>query len=82
MGQLLAGMEKVAGDISLEYIQTSDSPLFTMIEVYGLCVDLDKQVCTAHKLSMDLDTHGSFLKSSSEELGFNKNRNTAKYRYY
>ena len=71
-------MEKVAEKIALEYIQTSDSPLFTMIEVYGLIVDLEKQVCTAHKLSMDLDTNGSFLKSTSEklrELGFSEGIN-------
>ena len=75
MGQLLAGMEKVAGEIALEYIQTSDSPIFTKIEVYGLIVDLEKQVCTAHKLSMDLDTNSSSLKSSAEELGFSEGIN-------
>ena len=53
MGQLLGGMEKVGGDMALHYIQSSDNPSFQEIKVYGLLVNLEKQICTAHKLTMD-----------------------------
>ena len=72
MGQLLGGMEKVGGDMALHYIQSSDNPSFQEIKVYGLLV---KQICTAHKLTMDFNTSGSCLESADEELGLSEGLN-------
>ena len=75
MGQLLGGMEKVGGDMALHYIQSSDNPIFQEIKVYGLLVNLEKQICTAHKLTMDFNTSGSCLESGDEELGLSEGLN-------
>lgn len=39
LGQLLAGMEKVAGDITFEYLSRPDSQRFCKIKVTGLVID-------------------------------------------
>ena len=75
MGQWLGGMEKVGGDMALHYIQSSDNPSFQEIKVYGLLVNLEKQICTAHKLTMDFNTSGSCLESADEELGLSEGLN-------
>ena len=75
MGQLLGGMEKVGGDMALHYIRSSDNPIFQEIKVYGLLVNLEKQICTAHKCTMDFNTSGSCLESGDEELGLSEGLN-------
>ena len=63
VGQLLAGMEKVAGDLAYEQL-CSDKPaqdrLFRNIIIYGLVINYDDHNCTPYKLTMD------FVKKSSK----------------
>ena len=59
-GQLLGRMAKCAGDIAWHFIRTTrDNPIFHGIELYGLCIYLEKRFCTAHKLKMDFIKHES-----------------------
>ena len=64
-GQLLGGMEKVA---ALRYITKGHEKLFNKIVVYGLILNLQDRVCTAHKLTMNFDTHNSVFESGNGQL--------------
>lgn len=65
--QLLAGMDKVAGDIASEYTRRYEK-LFDEIVVYGLIMKLDDEKCSVHKLIMDFNTHVSTFESGKEEI--------------
>lgn len=68
IGQLLGGMEKLAGELAHEYIKSAENPIFHVMELYGLCIYLGEggKYCTAHKLVMDFRDHRSTLYSSRE----------------
>ena len=64
VGQLLAGMEKVAADLAHRHLR-KDLPVakrsFQFIQVYGLLCDLRTRKCRAYKLEMDFINHRSRL---------------------
>ena len=72
LGQLLAGMEKVAGDIAFLYLSQADIPFikrkFKFIQVYGLQVNHISQSCKVYKLVMDFKNCNSVLYVGKQEL--------------
>ena len=68
MGQLLGGMEKLAGDIALKYIHSRPKELFNEIVIYGLTLSLQANECTGHKLTMNFNTNCSILESGDRQL--------------
>ena len=68
MGQLLGGMEKLAGDIALKYICSGPEQLFNEIVIYGLTLNLQANECTAHKLTMNFKARNSILESGDGQL--------------
>ena len=71
LGQLLAGMEKVAGDIACRHLRKDLSIAkrsFQFIHIYGLLCDLEKRKCRAYKLEMDFMTRQSRLLKGLEML--------------
>ena len=67
-GQLLGGMEKVAGEVALGYLIQGHEKLFNKLVVYGLILNFQDSVCTAHKLTMDFDTYNSVFETGNEQL--------------
>ena len=75
-GQLLGGMDKVAGEIAYLYITGDKEPsLFESIVIYELISDLQAKTCTVHKLIMDFNTHRSTLESSERALSLDEGLN-------
>ena len=72
LGQLLARMEKVAGDIAFLYLSQADIPFikrkFKFIQVYGLQVNHISQSCKVYKLVMDFKNCNSVLYIGKQEL--------------
>ena len=64
-GQLLAGMEKVAGDLAFKHIRDAAIPeekrVFRHITINGLVIDFGMLTCTPYKLNMDFVERGSKL---------------------
>ena len=71
VGQLLAGMDKLAGDLAFEQLR-SDKPakdrLFRYIIIYGLVINYDDHSCTPYKLTMDFDENSSKLNTGKQQL--------------
>ena len=64
VGQLLAGMEKVAADLAYRHLRKDLSVAkrsFKFIHIYGLLCDLRTRKCQAYKLEMDFIYHRSRL---------------------
>ena len=69
MGQLLGGMEKVAGDLAYEYIRNSANfRQFNKIQLTGLVMDYKKDECEVHELIMDFEKNSSRLYSGQQKL--------------
>ena len=61
----------MAGVIACEYVIQADEPIFDIIVLYGVCMNLRQKKCTVHKLVMNFKTHESKLYNSEEELTIN-----------
>ena len=72
LGQLLAGMEKVAGDIAFLYLNHRHTPIkkkiFKFIQIYGLLVNHTSRSCKVYKLVMDFEKGQSLLYVGQQEL--------------
>ena len=76
LGQLLAGMEKVAGDMTWMHLTHGGISLkvkvFEQIELFGLIVNFEQLKCQAYKLKMEFDNNRSTLYAGNEELELNQ----------
>ena len=74
-GQLMAEMEKVAGDLASIYLQDTAVPdekkEFQYIELIGFVTDFAKSICKVYKLVMDFYNSKSTLYSGEQELESN-----------
>lgn len=68
LGQLLAGMEKVAGDITFEYLSRPDSQRFHKIQITGLVIDYLKDECDAYELIIDFEQNISTLLRGNKKV--------------
>ena len=71
LGQLLGGMEKVAGDVAYRHLRKDLSVVkraFQFIHVYGLLCDLGTRKCRTYKLEMDFKMQQSKLFQGQEIL--------------
>ena len=68
LGQLLAGMEKVAGDITFEYLSHPDSQRFRKIKITGLVIDCLKDECDAYELIIDFVQNISTLLRGNKKV--------------
>ena len=79
VGQLLAGMEKVTGDLACIHLQDGDIPSsekeFRYIQVFGLIIDFEKLTCKAYKLLIDFCESTSTLYCGKQELQLNEGVN-------
>ena len=71
LGQLLAGMEKVAGDVAYEVLR-KDIPAaekaFETINIYGLLCDFTIRECQVYKLELDFVNTKSTLSKGDEDV--------------
>ena len=69
LGQLLGGMEKVAGDIAYEYLRNTVKPnRFDKIQVIGLLMDYLNHECDVYELTMDFVQCRSMLHHGNHKL--------------
>ena len=66
--QLLANMEKVAGDAAWYWLRFSTQKVFKYIVILGLAIDYQKRNSLAYKLKMDFELGVSTLYIGDEEL--------------
>ena len=66
--QLLANMEKVAGDVAWYWLRSSTQKVFKHIVILGLAIDFQKRNSLAYKLKMDFEVGVSTLYIGDEEL--------------
>ena len=74
VGQLLAGMEKVAGDLAFQHLRSVEeleSRVFQYIYIYGLVIDFEKFSCRPYKLTMDFISKSCKLHTGIQELSLN-----------
>ena len=73
-GQLLVGMEKMAGDLAYQQLQSGRDPKqkrYQHIKIYGLVVDYASFTSKAYQLNMDFVAKCSILYTSLQELNLN-----------
>ena len=71
VGQLLAGMDKLAGDLAFEQLRsdkTAEDKLFRYIIIYGLVINYEDHSCTPYKLTMDFARKTSTLDTGTQQL--------------
>jgi hypothetical protein len=72
VGQLLGGMDKVAGELAYEHLRNGELPieirLFRQIKVYGLIIDLEGGKSRPYMLNMDFVTKCSVVYRGRQEL--------------
>ena len=71
LGQLMAGMEKVAGDLAYLHILRNidiSKRKFTFIEIFGVLVSLRSETCKIYKLVMNFKRAKSVLFMGKQEL--------------
>ena len=69
LGQLLGGMEKIAGDLAYEYIRSSAKfQQFNKIQLTGLVMDYSEDECEVYELTMDFEENLSTLYSGQQKL--------------
>ena len=71
VGQLLAGMDKVAGDLAFEQLRSNKAAterLFRYIIIYGLVINYEDHSCTPYKLTMDFVINSSTLDTGTQQL--------------
>lgn len=77
-GQLLGGMEKMAGDLAYLQLQGSVDPeqkRFNHIMIYGLVIDYENLTAKAYQLDMNFLENCSTLYTGKEELDLNTGMN-------
>ena len=67
-GQLLAGMEKVAGDLAYQQLKQAKEKVFQCIYIYGLVIDFENLKCKPYKLTMDFVSNSCILSIGRQEL--------------
>lgn len=75
--QLLAGMEKVAGDIAFKYVTSSshEDQVFEHIEIFALVINYREAKCKAYQLHMDFKSTRSILFYSDTLLSLSEGVN-------
>ena len=68
LGQLLGGMEKIAGDLAYEYIRSVNFQRFNKIQLTGLVMDYRKDECEVHELTIDFEKNWSILRTGQQKL--------------
>ena len=68
VGQLLAGMEKVAGDLALQELSSRKEKVFQYIYIYGLVINFETLKCKPYKLTMDFVSNSCKLNIGRQEL--------------
>ena len=74
VGQLLAGMEKMAGDLAYQQLQSGRDPKqkrFQHTKIYGLVVDYASFTSKAYHLNMDFVAKCSILYTGLQKLNLN-----------
>ena len=70
-GQLLAGMEKVAGDLAYQQLRRNKQAkekVFQYIYIYGLVINFDNLKCKPYKLTMDFVSNSCIFNAGRQEL--------------
>ena len=71
-GQLLAGMDKVAGELVHKHFCTpgseTENKIFNKIEIYGLIIYHETSDCSVHRFEMDFDKERSKLENGKQRL--------------
>jgi hypothetical protein len=72
LGQLLTGMDKVAGDLAYQQLRNGELPperrVFQQIKIYGLIIDLEGSKSKPYVLNMDFNMKSSELFCGRQEL--------------
>jgi hypothetical protein len=70
LGQLLGGMEKMAGDLAYEYIRSGSEKFqrFNKIQLTGLVMDYREDECEVYELTIDFEKNLSILHGGQQKL--------------